>query len=244
MMTDMMTAPWWSLVNEDGSSPDLNVMPTIVKDANQWYRDEIRPVVVRFIYVPLWQAAWSHQEEKQHLRVAQQILEAARRVAASNSFAVASVQLTNTSLSLKTQTAYDRLRFVFPGSFFQSYDRFALRAVQAETFRSLTVTAIALKRYELRHGKLAPALTDLVPEFLPSVPLDFMNGQPLRYRLNADGTFRLYSVGEDGRDDEGDPRPAEAGGSFRTIFAGRDWVWPVPATPEEIEDAEPKPKRK
>ena len=31
-----------------------------------------------------------------------------------------------------------------------------------------------------------------------------MDGQPLRYRLNADGSFVLYSVGEDAR---GDARP-------------------------------------
>ena len=32
-----------------------------------------------------------------------------------------------------------------------------------------------------------------------------MDGQPLRYRRNADGTFLLYSVGENGKDDGGDP---------------------------------------
>ena len=156
---------------------------------------------------------------------------------------MASAQLSKTNLSPNSLTAYDRLRFAAP-EFSQSFSRSIFIAAKAETFRSLTVAAIALKRYELRHGKLAPALTDLVPEFLPSVPLDFMNGQPLRYRLNADGTFRLYSVGEDGRDDEGDPRPAEAGGSFSTIFTGRDWVWPVPATSEEIAAAETNTKRK
>ena len=32
-----------------------------------------------------------------------------------------------------------------------------------------------------------------------------MDGQPLRYRRNADGTFLLYSIGENGKDDGGNP---------------------------------------
>ena len=44
-----------------------------------------------------------------------------------------------------------------------------------------------------------------MPEFVPKVPLDPVDGQPLRYRRNADGTFLLYSVGENGKDDGGNP---------------------------------------
>ena len=37
-------------------------------------------------------------------------------------------------------------------------------------------------------------------QLLASVPLDAVDGQPLRYRRNADGTFSLYSIGENGVD--------------------------------------------
>ena len=49
----------------------------------------------------------------------------------------------------------------------------------------------------------------------------------LRYRLKPDGTFLLYSVGEDARDDGGDPTPPSAG-KF-DLWEGRDAVWPSSA---------------
>jgi hypothetical protein len=52
------------------------------------------------------------------------------------------------------------------------------------------------------------------------VPRDLMDGQPLRYRLNRDGSFVLYSVGADMRDDGGDPVPETPQGD------SYDWVWP------------------
>jgi hypothetical protein len=104
----------------------------------------------------------------------------------------------------------------------------ALRhVVQTETKRRLAVTAIALKRYELRHGKSPPNLLALTPEFLAQVPIDPMSGRPLCYRLNPDGTFVLYSTGEDGKDDGG-----KGGMDFWT---GLDAVWPSAATTEEAD---------
>jgi hypothetical protein len=49
--------------------------------------------------------------------------------------------------------------------------------------------------------------------------------------------FLLYSVGEDGRDDGGDPTPQEAKKRYRQIWDGRDAVWPSAATPEEAKAA-------
>jgi hypothetical protein len=71
----------------------------------------------------------------------------------------------------------------------------------------LTLAAIALHRHRLKHGSFPTELSALVPTLLPAVPRDFMDGQPLRYRLEAGGQFRLWSVGEDFRDDGGDANP-------------------------------------
>ena len=91
----------------------------------------------------------------------------------------------------------------------------------------LVITAIALKRHELRHGRLPTTLLALAPEFLCTVPRDLMDGQPLRYRLHPDGSFALYSVGDNLRDDGGDALPDVAQGSVRNAPGeGRDWVWP------------------
>ena len=104
--------------------------------------------------------------------------------------------------------------------------RALLTEVRAETLRRLTITAIAIKRYQLKHGAAPKELGSLAPEFLAAVPMDPMSGKPLCYRLNADGTFVLYSTGEDGKDDGGDGTPRDGGTKFG-LWEGRDAVWPA-----------------
>jgi hypothetical protein len=65
------------------------------------------------------------------------------------------------------------------------------------------------------------------------VPLDPGNGKPLRYRLNPDGTFLLYAIGVNGVDDGGDGTNPKSMKSH-DIISGLDWVWPQPASLEEI----------
>lgn len=111
------------------------------------------------------------------------------------------------------------------------------RMVQAETAGRMTETAIAIRRYQLRHDRLPSNISALVPDFMPAVPRDPMDGQPLRYRHLDAGDFLLYSVGLDGKDDGGDPRPPDEN-QARKSFSwqnGRDWVWPQPASPAEVE---------
>jgi hypothetical protein len=134
------------------------------------------------------------------------------------------------------QNSSDSLR----NSFSQSFNGLAStkrRAVRIETARNVVITAIALKRYELRHHQLPATLDDLTPELLKAVPIDCMDGQPLRYRLKADGTFLLYSVGDNGVDDGGNPSPPKNIRSSNFYWQNNlvlDWVWPQPATPEEV----------
>jgi len=98
-------------------------------------------------------------------------------------------------------------------------------ASRTETERRLAVTAIALKRYQLKRGNNAPSLEALVTEFLAAVPNDCMSGQPLCYRVNAGGTFTLYSVGDDGKDDGGNPTVTKPSANLG-LWDGLDAVWP------------------
>ena len=112
------------------------------------------------------------------------------------------------------------------------------KVMKVETAKQMTITAIALKRFQLKHGSFPQQLAELTPEFLASVPLDPVDGQPLRYRLNADGSFTLYSVAENGKDDGGDPamEPGAQSASFQWQNAhALDWVWPQPATAAEVQ---------
>jgi hypothetical protein len=109
------------------------------------------------------------------------------------------------------------------------FEKAFVRAAQIETHRRLTVAAIALRRCQLRRGQAPTNLAALVPEFLGAIPNDGMDGRPLKYRLNQDGTFTLYSVGQNGIDDGGDAAPSQPGlpSMGGDLWAGRDAVWPA-----------------
>jgi len=115
------------------------------------------------------------------------------------------------------------------------------RAAEAEARRRIVVTALALERHRLRHRSYPSALAELVPEFLKAPPLDFIDGKPLRYRRTDEGHFMLYSVGTDCADDGGIlprrrsqrmPSPPPRTG----IAKSADLVWPLPASPADVEN--------
>jgi hypothetical protein len=116
-------------------------------------------------------------------------------------------------------------------------------AARAEVTKNVAIAAIALKRYEFRHKQLPDSLGELVPDFLKAVPTDYLSGQPLHYRRNDDGTFTLYSVGRNGQDDGGNAaleKTGETSYSSSNYYDWQqdnalDWVWPQPATEEEIQ---------
>ncbi len=99
------------------------------------------------------------------------------------------------------------------------------RSCQAQAFTELAITACALERHRFARGSCPESLAALAPEFGP-VPPDPMNGQPFRYERTADGRFRLWSVGWNGKDDGGEVAMREP--TKREVdFEKGDWVWPV-----------------
>jgi hypothetical protein len=100
------------------------------------------------------------------------------------------------------------------------------RAQRTITLARLGAVACTLERHHLAHGRYPKTLQELAPTALKSLPLDWMSGQPFRYRPTGDGRFELWSVGPDGKDD---------GGVYRTrnpknnsVSEERDWPWPLP----------------
>lgn len=69
----------------------------------------------------------------------------------------------------------------------------------AETFETLVTIGSAIERHRADKGALPAELKDLVPTYLASLPDDPYAKKPPRY----DKT-RLWSVGEDGKDDDGE----------------------------------------
>jgi hypothetical protein len=181
-----------------------------------------------------WKWWWSYDEEL-FLKHAWQIgLESTRLAKSQRCFAPALKQFQQASDQLVKMYPHveDRSIFGVYGSTDLVY-RFLRKVAFAETQKEMLVTAIALNRYRLRHGKFPTEVSALTSEFLPELPRDWIDGQPLRYRSKENGQFVLYSIGEDGVDDDGDPTPKEKT-ARSNIFEGRDWVWPMPATAEEV----------
>jgi hypothetical protein len=92
---------------------------------------------------------------------------------------------------------------VFVRLLLPSIGGFARRTAQGQTAVDLSRVAVALERYRLAHGQYPESLDALSPQFMAQVPHDVIGGQPLKYRREADGTFVLYSVGWNERDDGG-----------------------------------------
>ncbi len=95
------------------------------------------------------------------------------------------------------------------------------KAVRSQVMNRCAITGCALERYRLRNGTYPKTLEALVPDFLAAVPIDPMDGQPIRYARDDNGLFRLWSVGDDRKDQNG--RRSKEG-------SHQDWTWPAAYT--------------
>jgi hypothetical protein len=198
---------------------------------------------------------WTYRDEKRMLEKDQMVLEAIRSARtnravqaafdamASRLRAMPSVRPTNSvmqQLGLNDfQYNVTSLKWYFSEGPLSDTHEALKRFVESEAARQVVIAAIALKRYELRHGKWPATLDALAPEFLTADPFDPMDGKPLRYHPADSGAtaYVLYSIGNDGVDNGGD---ATAHGFLADNIPNwrwtrtHDWVWPRAATGDEI----------
>lgn len=202
----------------------------------------------------VWRWWWSYVDELRMLQIEQVWIESARLARSSGSYAAAR---SNEVIRLRSLDALrpadlDDLP-LFEAPRLQSLladgarrlQKAPWQAARAETLCNLAVTAVALKRFQQRLGKLPTALGALTPDLIAKVPHDPMDGQALRYRPTANGGILLYSVGEDTKDDQGDPAPTpDSSGTNISWMKGRDWVWPTPASDDEVRSYQEKLEQK
>ena len=194
----------------------------------------------------LWRYWWSYVDELRYLKGLQVLTDTLRQIS-TNGIYQAALENQNADLErLGISKLNSSLESLFTGK--TDYHSMISESVgtlmglsrkvmRVEMAKQAAIAAIALKRYQLKRGNYPPDLNSLVPEFISAVPLDPVDGQPLRYRLNADGTFLLYSIGENGKDDGGDPaleKDIKSSSFGWQNPRARDWVWPQPATEAEI----------
>ena len=194
----------------------------------------------------LWRNWWSYPDELRSLKGHAALVEAIRVTETNGAFNVAMEAQSERLEKLGILKLDNPLETMFSGEidfhsmFSQSIVSLSgvlRRVMTVEAARQMVVTAIALKRHQLKHRSFPERLADLAPEFLATVPTDPVDGQPLRYRKDVDRTFLLYSVGENAKDDGGDPKnqPGHETSSYYWLgHSALDWVWPQPASAEEI----------
>jgi hypothetical protein len=88
--------------------------------------------------------------------------------------------------------------------------------LQDNASSAMTQVALAIERYRILRGVVPDHLPQLVPDFLPAVPLDPIDGQPLRYQKTDSASYKIWSIGWNEKDESG------------TIHSDRkqgDWVW-------------------
>ena len=211
--------------------------------ALEWSKERLS-TLSSFAQENAWRWLWSYDDELRYVQTFQVMLEVPRRARLTGAFASARSSGTNEFSRLWHPGDMGFARYFLSGMLAAGMERASAKAARLEVQREMAVTAIALKRYSVRHGKLAPNLDALVPEFLLQPPKDFFDGQPHRYHLRADGSFLLYSVNEDGKDDGGDPSPTSPASLNYSLGNGRDMVWPMQATAEEIAEAQAREAKK
>lgn len=69
----------------------------------------------------------------------------------------------------------------------------------------MAATSLAIRLYELDHERPPESLDELIPDYLPAIPLDpfHPDNAIIGYLPNAERP-RLYSVGPNGFDDDGE----------------------------------------
>jgi hypothetical protein len=183
------------------------------------------------IIYPVWQFAWSHRDQRQSWLILQTLIDATNTGNKKDSaFKLDEAEAKVDSMS--QPSGLNRLRF-FLSSMGGALSHLPKRGFQAQAHAKMVVTAIALKRYKLKHGRYPDRLEDLVPQFLARAPIDHTDGGKLRYRLD-DNDFTLWSVGPDGKDDGGNPGTIDKEGNIRPIWRAPDAVWPRRASDGEI----------
>ena len=136
----------------------------------------------------------------------------------------------------------ERIRYMLLLSIVSSLNRIQITAERCIGHYEGISIAIALELFHRKHSRYPAPLTELSPRFLPSLPVDRITGNSLRYSV-IDGKPYIYSVGHDEDDDGGRPATAKrsrltlsyiaaAWGETDSVLDG-DWI----LFPQSIVDA-------
>jgi hypothetical protein len=195
----------------------------------------------QWVFHPLWSFAWADQEKLLYLKAGQRERAALREPDSDCSWRGIEAQLAANERAYRDPVGvwrfYRRLplrdeiprpdrRPLRAGEYpYASFSRAWFEAMRLLTLNEMAVAAVAIRRYELENGKRPSSLADLSHQVSEAIPRDFMDGECLRYRLRPDGTYNLYSVGANVRDDGGTSVASTVSKAPPSPWTGKDWVW-------------------
>ena len=200
-------------------------------------------LLLRNVMLPVWQFTWSKQDELNYLKLMQRLIDGGRSAARERSSQPNTKAVREVTEKIKGIRGLGRLRHLLTSQTLSEMEKTLQRSLVVQVQREMVLAAIALQRYELRHGNPAADLPALVPEFLREVPWDYFAAAPLRYQPGGRDQFVLYSIGPDEKDDGGNASREESNITSFIFQNGLDLMWPRPATVEEVEAYEAKQKR-
>lgn len=96
-----------------------------------------------------------------------------------------------------------------------------IKCARAQATADQAVMACALERFHRENKRYPDSLAQLTPKYLAKLPLDVITGEPQKYRPTLEGSYVLYSIGSDGKDDGGNSAKVKNGTTL-------DWVWTLP----------------
>jgi hypothetical protein len=110
-------------------------------------------------------------------------------------------------------------------------DRIAVKAAACQTALDHAALACAIERYQLARGEYPGSLALLVPEFIDVEPTDVITGKPYRYMRTENGRYKLWSVGWNQTDENGELAWNKQNPQQTDPTRG-DWVWQYPGKAE------------
>ncbi len=101
-------------------------------------------------------------------------------------------------------------------SWLPNYVRASDKAAQNQTLLNQAIIACGLERFKLANRAYPSRLAELMPKYLPNMPIDVNTDREMIYRRTENGKYILYATGLDRRDD---------GGIGSGNGDDKDWVW-------------------
>lgn len=165
-------------------------------------------------YLPIWATAWSKGDQLNYLQNMEPLVAGVRRDITNGNYHALRATFAEALSGIKRPgTALSRFRYPVAEMVGPNWEKAVTVLLRNETQRQMALAAIALKRHQLKHGRLPADLSALTPEFLAALPIDHLGGRPFTYQRLSDHRFTLRSVGSNQLDDLG---------------SDDDLIWPEP----------------